>query len=55
MTADPTPVPGLRYSGRDHPGITRRRAGRGFTYRDPDGRPIRDAEILERIRKIAQE
>ena len=52
MTADPTPVPGLRYSGDDHPGITRRRAGRGFTYRDPNGRPIRDAEILEWIRKI---
>ena len=31
----------------------RRRSGRGFTYRDPNGRPIRDEETLERIRALA--
>ena len=33
---------GLRHCSDDRPGITRRRAGRGFTYRDPDGPPVRD-------------
>ena len=45
-------VPGLRYSSDDRPGITRRRAGRGFAYHDSAGRPVRDKETLERIRKI---
>jgi DNA topoisomerase-1 len=43
---------GLRYSTDSRAGFTRRRAGRGFTYRDTDGQPIRDPEALERIRKI---
>lgn len=43
---------GLRYARDDRPGITRRRAGRGFAYRDPDGGPVRDPEVLERIRRI---
>ena len=43
---------GLRYSTDSRPGFTRRRAGRGFTYRDTDGRPIRDREVIDRIRKI---
>jgi DNA topoisomerase-1 len=49
---DRAALAGLRYSSDDRPGITRRRSGRGFTYRDPDGRTIRDPETLERIRKI---
>jgi DNA topoisomerase-1 len=44
---------GLRYVSDATPGITRRRAGRGFTYRDPDGSRVRDAATLERIRAIA--
>ncbi|HEX7949416.1 MAG TPA: hypothetical protein VF494_03635 [Candidatus Limnocylindrales bacterium] len=44
---------GLRYSADDRPGIERRRAGRGFTYRDPDGRRIRDRATLARIRALA--
>ena len=44
---------GLRYASDDRPGITRRRSGRGFSYRDPQGRPIRDQEIVARIRAIA--
>jgi DNA topoisomerase-1 len=43
---------GLRYVSPDDPGITRRRAGRGFTYRTSGGRPIRSARELARIRGI---
>ncbi|GAC1662885.1 MAG: DNA topoisomerase IB [Candidatus Limnocylindrales bacterium] len=58
--ADPGPRPsdtgvglaGLRHARDDRPGITRRRAGRGFAYRDPDGGRIRDPEVLDRIRRI---
>ncbi len=43
----------LRYATDDRPGITRRRAGRGFTYRDADGRTIRDRDTLRRLRSLA--
>jgi DNA topoisomerase-1 len=48
-----TAVPGLRHSSDGDPGISRRRAGRGFAYRDSEARPVRDEETLERIRKLA--
>lgn len=44
---------GLRYSSDERPGISRRRAGRGFSYRAPDGSVIRDEETLRRIRALA--
>jgi DNA topoisomerase I len=44
---------GLRYVNDDDPGITRRRHGRGFSYRDAEGRPLRDAEVIRRIRSLA--
>jgi DNA topoisomerase-1 len=44
---------GLRYVSDVAPGITRRRAGRGFSYRDASGRPVREATMLDRIRAIA--
>jgi DNA topoisomerase-1 len=44
---------GLRYVSDDRPGITRHRTGRGFTYRDPNGVTIRDAEERKRIAAIA--
>lgn len=44
---------GLRYSTDVRPGITRRRAGRGFSYRAPNGRTIRDRAEIERIRRLA--
>jgi DNA topoisomerase I len=53
MTGDRRSLAGLRHSSDDRPGISRRRAGRGFSYRDPDGRIIRDAATLDRIRAIA--
>jgi len=53
MNDDPSALSGLRHSSDERPGIVRHRAGRGFTYRDPDGRTIRDPETLTRIRSIA--
>jgi len=44
---------GLRYSTDTRPGISRRRAGRGFSYRDVDGRTIQDRAAIERIRALA--
>lgn len=44
---------GLRYSSDDRPGIARRRAGPGFSYRHPSGRIVRDETTLRRIRALA--
>jgi DNA topoisomerase-1 len=44
---------GLRYSTDARPGITRRRAGRGFGYSRPDGTPVHDEVSLARIRALA--
>jgi len=44
---------GLRYASDSRPGITRVRAGRGFTYRDPDGATIRAPAVRDRIASIA--
>jgi DNA topoisomerase-1 len=44
---------GLRYVSDSQPGIQRRRAGKGFSYIDADGRPIRDAATLRRIKALA--
>jgi Topoisomerase IB len=43
----------LRYSSDARPGISRRWAGRGFTYRAPDDQTIRSAAVLARIRSLA--
>jgi DNA topoisomerase-1 len=44
---------GLRYADDRRPGITRRRAGTGFSYRAPDGTTLADRKELRRIRKLA--
>jgi DNA topoisomerase I len=44
---------GLRYVSDARPGITRRRAGKAFTYRDAEGRTVREPETLRRIRSLA--
>lgn len=44
---------GLRYVRCDTPGFQRKRAGKGFSYLDLEGRPIRDKKVLERIRSLA--
>lgn len=46
-------VPGLRYVTDATPGISRRRAGKGFTYIGLDGKPIRDKAERDRIAKLA--
>lgn len=43
----------LHYSDDSEPGVSRRRAGRGFSYRDSDGKTIRDTRELKRIRSLA--
>ena len=44
---------GLRWSTDARPGIARRRAGRGFSYRAADGSTIRDSAVIARIRALA--
>jgi DNA topoisomerase-1 len=43
---------GLRYTSENVPGISRRRAGKGWSYRAADRSLIRDAETLQRIRAL---
>lgn len=42
-----------RYVDHEGPGIRRVRAGRGFRYVGPRGRPVRDPDTLRRIRSLA--
>jgi DNA topoisomerase-1 len=44
---------GLIYVSDTQPGIRRLRHGKGFGYRDADGRHVRNREELERIRTLA--
>ena len=45
---------GLLYVHDDQePGITRRRAGTGWSFRNPDGSKVSDAETIARINKLA--
>lgn len=52
---DPAPAPSgrLRHASAAKLTITRRRAGKGFTYVDGDGRRIAEAATLARIRSLA--
>jgi len=43
---------GLRYTSDSRPGIRRTRRGRAFSYVDPDGRVVRAADELARIRGL---
>jgi DNA topoisomerase-1 len=44
---------GLRYVTDDAPGISRHKAGKGFIYRSPGGKMIREDAELRRIRSLA--
>ena len=44
---------GLTHVNDAMPGIRRKRAGRGFTYVAPSGKPVRDDATLARIRALA--
>jgi DNA topoisomerase I len=43
---------GLVYASDADPGLSRIKVGRGFRYRDVDGRPVRDRATLARIRSL---
>lgn len=45
-------MPRLRRSRPAEPGFTRRRAGKGWSYRDQQGKRITDPEVIERIRSL---
>ena len=49
---DSAEAAGLRYVPDSVPGIRRRRAGRGFSYVDPEGRLIRERERIRRFRSL---
>ena len=56
-TAAPDPVAsakaaGLRYTTDAKPGLRRKRNGKGFTYRDAEGTPVRSPAELDRIRAL---
>ncbi len=54
MTADrPDPLPDLVYYPDSMPGISRRRAGKGFAYVSPEGELIRDPDERARIAALA--
>ncbi|GEP10406.1 DNA topoisomerase IB [Methylobacterium gnaphalii] len=44
---------GLRYVDDSKPGFTRKRSGTGFSFRDTDGKVIRDEAVIARIKKLA--
>jgi DNA topoisomerase-1 len=44
---------GLRYVNDEAPGIRRKTHGKSFRYVLPDGKPVKDAATIERIRKLA--
>ena len=44
---------GLSYVNDGDPGLTRVKTAGGFGYRDADGKPVKDAKTLERIRRLA--
>ena len=43
---------GLRYVTDAKPGIRRKRQGKGFRYVGPDGSPMRDPEVMRRIKSL---
>jgi DNA topoisomerase I len=44
---------GLRWVSTDEPGLSRRKHGRGFVYRDASGKRVADRATLARIRALA--
>lgn len=44
---------GLIYVADTEPGIRRRRVSKGFAYIGPDGKAVKEAKAIERIRKLA--
>ncbi|HEU4985604.1 MAG TPA: DNA topoisomerase IB [Rhizobiaceae bacterium] len=44
---------GLIYVSDEEPGIRRKKAGKGFTYKTSDGKTVKDKAVLMRIRSLA--
>jgi DNA topoisomerase-1 len=44
---------GLVYVSDEEPGIRRRRSGKGFSFRNPDGSAVKDKDTLARIKSLA--
>lgn len=44
---------GLRHVSDEKPGIRRESSGKGFRYRGPDGKIVRDQQTLKRIKSLA--
>lgn len=44
---------GLRFSSDSRPGIRRKRRGKNFEYRNPDGSRVKDRNTLVRIKRLA--
>ncbi|GEO38947.1 DNA topoisomerase-1 [Skermanella aerolata] len=44
---------GLVYVSDEEPGIRRRKSGKGFSFRNPDGTAVKDKETLGRIKSLA--
>jgi len=53
LAAAGRPPSRIRRVHTSSPGLRRRRRGRGFFCLDQGGRPIRDPQVVERIRKLA--
>jgi DNA topoisomerase-1 len=53
IEVDAASAAGLRYVSDEGPGLSRRRSGTGFSYRDAKGAVVRDKAVLARIRKLA--
>ncbi|PYR65593.1 MAG: DNA topoisomerase, partial [Acidobacteria bacterium] len=51
--SNPASEAGLHYVTDDRPGIRRQTHALGFRYIRPDGRPVRGAADLKRIRALA--
>ncbi|WP_350449032.1 hypothetical protein [Paracidobacterium acidisoli] len=43
---------GLRYVSDAQPGMRRKKSGKGFRYIDAEGKPVRNEDILRRIRSL---
>jgi DNA topoisomerase-1 len=50
--SDDARAAGLRYSHDGDTGISRQRAGRGFSHRDARGALVRNEQVLARIRAL---
>src|SRR5207248_3091891 len=50
--AESAKMAGLRYVTDTKPGFRRKRAGKGFYYIDAEGKRVRDAETLARIKSL---